>query len=106
MNSQLEHPNPTSRKLSFGLGSLILFATLCAVCVAWYANHNKSSADHVVGPITITFVYRSSQDSTFSNTITGASGLDFRNDQITIHTNSGGLVIPKSTLIKVEWFEE
>ena len=114
MNSQSGRPNRNPRKFSFGLGSLVLLVTLSAVCVAWWVDHNR--VDHnkapargfdVAGPIKVVFSYRTTQDSSgFGRTIEGVIGMDFLDDQITLHTTNGGVVIPKNNLIKFEWFRE
>ena len=104
----MEHATPTPRKLSFGLGSLLLLVTLSAVSVAWWLEHNRPPVAQydVTGPIWVEFQIRRNENSTPSRRIHGVLGLNFRADQITVHTAKGGVVVPKEILIEFEWFKE
>ncbi len=104
----MEHATPTSRKFSFGLGSLLLLVTLSAVCIAWWLDHNKSPVAlyDVEGPISVEFRFRRNENSTPTRRIKGVLGLNFRADQITVHTSNGGLVVPTENLVEFEWVKE
>ena len=101
----MEHSVKTSRRLSFGLGSLLLLVTLCAVCIAWWVDHNRPSSIKydVTGPLTVKFKFQRNSNSTASRTIAGARGVTFRDGQIAIYTVNGGIVVSTSNLIEFEW---
>ena len=96
------------RKLSFGIGNLLLVIALVAVCLAWWQDHHREQprVHDVPGPLSVSYSIRTSPSSTSGSDYGGVQGIDFRGDNVIVHTKSGGLILPSSRLVHFRWATE
>lgn len=103
-----EARNVASKRLSFGVGNLLLLIALVSISLAWWVDHNRSPTQKfdVVGPVSVSYTVRTSPNSTSGGRIDGVTGIDFQGDNIVVHTTTGGTVFLGSKLIAFRWDPE
>ena len=106
--SSAQQPKVASKRLSFGIGNLLLIVLVVAVAVAWWLDRNRVAYGQydVPGPLTVSYDVRQSSNSRISQTLGDVIGIDLKGDCVVIHTDRGGVVLPQSGLIKLTWSKD
>ena len=98
---------PPSR-LRFSMSNLLLLIALIAISMAWWVDKNRSSPQQydIQGPVFVSYKVRTSPSSTSGGNISGVKGISYRGDNLIVHTENGGFVIPGNGLIEFIWRPE
>ncbi len=103
-----EESKHKAKRVSFGLGNLLLVIAIIAISLGWWVDRNRAHSDQydVQGGIRVSYTIRKSSNSTAGGVIEGVEGIDFRGSSIVVYRNDRGVVLPANNLIDFNWVKE
>ena len=99
---------PTGRRAparySFSLSNLLLLVSLIAVGVCWWVDRSRSSNPKydIHGPLSISYT-QTTGSKIVKKKLVGVSGIAFRNENVFLYWDNGGVLIPIDQLIELKW---
>ena len=85
-----------------------MLVALTAIAFAWWVDRNRSAPRRydVLGPVAVSYKVRTSPSSTSGGSIVGVKGINYQGNNIILHTEYGGIVLPGNSLIEFAWTTE
>ena len=103
-------PNRVPKRWAFSLSTLLFLITTLATAFAWWSDRSSNQATvpkapqyDVPGPLFVAYTLRKSPNTTAGQQHTNALGINFRGDNIVVHTQNGGVVLTSNSLIELIW---
>ena len=93
----------------FSLSTLMLLIALSAVLLGWWMDHDKEPTTKpydLAGPITAQYEYARNGKALGPHYVRNVLGVEFRDTDILIYTESGGKSITRDGLTYFEWFKK